>query len=236
MEIIIIVWMIIVLLSLVPAIIALTYTINALSNSKNRYDRVIILLIICLISFIGLDIGKIINIFDNGSGIFMKIGKCSYNYFLILIMSVIINWYLIYLFQLEKLYTLPLIAGVIILIHLILKGDPIPLFVFIVIGFIPGIIQLINNGFKNQDGQSFSIGTAAIISILLVITLVIPDLPNVYILRINLPNLNILSSIIRSIIFIIFILGENGWLETHLLYDRQKKKFIMSLWLATRTT
>lgn len=125
--------------------------------------------------------------------------------------------FFVYATNFQRAYTLPFVVIFYSIFYIIVSGDERSI-LWILMGFtIFATITLIGNGIKNRNGLTFAVGLSAFI-------FAVNFMPISYWVIFT-------SRIISSFIL---ILGENGWWDNHVFYDRAKRKRIQSTWLSGR--
>ena len=159
-----------------------------------------------------------LNLLD--SSFFLKIGDLDLGDFMTVLMASAYVWFIVYLYGKKIVYSLPLVAGFFFSANGIITGDNGPILDYVTWTMLPAMLVLFYNAIKNKQGLSFSLGILAIAAVL--IAVVDPS--------------SILSYVIKWFTGINIILGQNGWWDDHVFYDRKMRKQIQNVWIARMTT
>jgi len=159
-----------------------------------------------------------LNLLD--SSFFLKIGDLDLGDFMTVLMASAYVWFIVYLYGKKIVYSLPLVAGFFFSAYGIITGDNGPILDYVTWTMLPAMLVLFYNAIKNKQGLSFSLGILAIAAVL--IAVVDPS--------------SIFSYVIKWFTGINIILGQNGWWDDHVFYDRKMRKQIQNVWIARMTT
>ena len=148
------------------------------------------------------------------------VGLLGFGHLMTVFIASLFLWFLLYLSGLKKFYSLPLVVGFYFAAYGIITGEVDPILSFVIWAILPSMVILLINSIKNKHGLSFTLAILAISSVL--IAVVEPG--------------TIWSYAIKWFTGINIILGENGWWDEHVFYDRKKRKKIQNVWIARMTT
>ena len=150
----------------------------------------------------------------------LMIGQLEIGYISSVLIASFYLWFLVFLLGWQKLYSLPLVVGFYIGVYGILIGNLDVVFGYVTFAILPSIVILMINAIKNKHGLSFTLSIVAIASVL--VTVIDPS--------------TVWGFLIKWVGGISIILGENGWFDDHIFYDRVKRKKIQNVWIARMTT
>ncbi len=159
-----------------------------------------------------------LNLLD--SSVFLKIGLLDLGDLMTVLMASAYVWFIVYLYQLKIVYSLPLVAGFFFSAYGMLTGDVIPILDYVTWTMLPATLVLFINAIKNKQGLSFSLAILAVAAVL--IAVVNPA--------------SIFAYAIKWFTGINIILGQNGWWDDHVFFDRKKRKQIQNVWISRMTT
>lgn len=129
-------------------------------------------------------------------------------------------WFLLNLIEAKKIYTLPFVTALYIVVYGYFKPTTSLFPIYIAATFIPGSIALIVSAIKRKHGLSFSIGLS-VVMFLFTDTFVSPNMIALY-------------YSLEYILMIVLILGVTGWWDRKVFYDRKYRKEISNTWIAGR--
>jgi hypothetical protein len=195
---------------IISIILALIVAVSTFRKTRNPIDLGTLFLFVTVavaVIYTGVRATLIdLNLLD--SSFFLKIVDLDLGDFMTVLMASAYVWFIIYIYGKKVIYSLPLVAG----------------FFFSAYGMIwsmlPAMLVLFYNAIKNKQGLSFSLAILAIAVVL--IAVVEPS--------------SILSYVIKWFTGLNIILGQNGWWDDHVFYDRKKRKQIQNVWIARMTT
>ncbi len=132
-----------------------------------------------------------------------------------LILLTIISLFLLYLKNLKKFYTLPIVVSFFIGFGLVLFDDFTAYIIYTGISGVLGSILLLLDGKKNNNGLVFSMGIALLINVLGAII-------------VFLFYLEIVGSIIGIVGMVVLVLGSYEIIDKYFLVDKEEEKKIKS--------
>ncbi len=146
------------------------------------------------------------------------IGALEIMWYIIVFCASIYLWLYLYIYGRKRLYSAPVIIGAFLLIHGFIAGSDGLIYIYLLISF--GIISpsLMIKGYKNKSGLLFSIGY---FGMSVMISSFVSDF-----IFIDFP--------IRFFQLLIIILGEIGWLDDKIFYEKKERQKIQNTWLASR--
>ncbi|MHA1718984.1 MAG: hypothetical protein ACTSWX_06950 [Promethearchaeota archaeon] len=151
---------------------------------------------------------------------YVNIGLLEIGYVSSVLIASLYIWFILYILGWSKLYSLPLVVGFYFGAYGVLTGDLDVVLAFVTYAILPSVVILLYNAIKNKHGLSFTLAIMAIASVL--IAVVEPE--------------TVWSFVIKWFTGINIILGENGWWDDHVFYDRAKRKKIQNVWIAKMIT
>ena len=211
------------LVSIILIVFALGLAFTVWKDNRNPIDLgafFLFLSVAITISYTGIR-DSIINLgFQEEGYVLFYIGALGFGHFMTIFIASLFLWFLLYLTGLKKLYSLPLVVGFYFAAYGIITGEVDPVLSFITWAILSSMVILFINAIKNKHGLSFTLAIMAISSVL--IAIVEPG--------------TVWSYAIKWFTGINIILGENGWWDDHVFYDRAKRKKIQNVWIARMTT
>lgn len=146
---------------------------------------------------------------------YLKIGNLSLLDVIYMTYGVVFGWFILYLYDFKRLYTLPVVCGVFIEAYIYVEDDRVPHNMFITYIALAAAIILLVNGIKNKNGISFGIFLGTMVGI-----------PEFYL------GLWWFTLIAPVIIFTCILLGVTGWYDEKIFYDRAKRKQMQNTWIS----
>ncbi|MHA1673144.1 MAG: hypothetical protein ACTSYI_05905 [Promethearchaeota archaeon] len=154
------------------------------------------------------------------SSVFIKIGLLDLGDLMTVLMASAFVWFVVYIYQLKIIYSLPLVTGFFFSAYGILTNDMPPILTYVTWTMLPATLVLFINAIKNKQGLSFSLAILAVAAVLIAV----------------MNPASIFAYIIKWFTGINIILGQNGWWDDHVFFDRKKRKQIQNVWIARMTT
>lgn len=210
------------LLSIVLITLAIGLAFTVWRDNKNPIDLGTLFLFLSAaiaISYTGIR-SSLVNLGLIDSSYFIKIGLLDLGDLMTVFIASFYLWFVLFLFGLKKLYSLPLVVGFYFAVYGISTGDIDPIFSYVTYVILPSMVILLINAVKNKHGLSFTLAIMAVAVVL--IAVVNPA--------------TIWAFLIKWFTGVNIILGENGWWDDHVFYDRTKRKKIQNVWIARMTT
>ena len=191
-------------------------------DNKNPIDLGTLFLFISAaiaISYTGIRT-SLINLELLDSSFYIQVGLMDLGDLMTVFMASFYIWFVLYLFGWKKLYSLPLVVGFYFAAFGFITGDNAPILNYVTFAILPSMVILLINAVKNKHGLSVVVGN-----------MIMPIL----IMSFNDPA-TIWAFLIKAFTGVNIILGENGWWDDHVFYDRTKRKKIQNVWIARMTT
>jgi hypothetical protein len=207
---------------IISIILALIVAVSTFRKTRNPIDLGTLFLFVTVavaVIYTGVRATLIdLNLLD--SSFFLKIVDLDLGDFMTVLMASAYVWFIIYIYGKKVIYSLPLVAGFFFSAYGMITGDNGPILDYVTWSMLPAMLVLFYNAIKNKQGLSFSLAILAIAVVL--IAVVEPS--------------SILSYVIKWFTGLNIILGQNGWWDDHVFYDRKKRKQIQNVWIARMTT
>ena len=137
-----------------------------------------------------------------------------------LMIGVLYLWFIIYVIGLKKFYSLPFVLFFYAAAYGMITGNQEFNKWLVVFTLIPSTVILIVNAFRNKHGLSFAIALMGLSGVIFSVF--------------SLPV--ILNILLKWLTAVNVILGENGWWDDHVFFDRAKRKKIQNVWIAKMIT
>lgn len=201
---------------LFTGVVLLRYTLKVRKENKNPIDLALFFLILALF-FIRLNglFSGILSIFGVDIQLFLGIDSLGLSDILYIIYGVILGWFVLFIYELKRLYSLPFVTGIFIEYYIVFTNDRTPQIFFITFIAVISSLVFLWNAIKNKNGSSFSIVLASMVII-----------PEFYL------NFWWLSIMMTILVFWSFYLGISGWWDEKIFFDRNKRKMIQNTWIA----
>ncbi|MFX1242205.1 MAG: hypothetical protein ACFFA7_13230 [Promethearchaeota archaeon] len=205
---------------LIISFLCLIYSIKTYRERKNKIDIVIFLFISAIISQSIIRLALMINL-----PLFFTIGALFNITNIGMLVYVCIELeFLLYLKNAKKFYSLPLVISFYIASGLILYNNGIALYFFALFSGILTFYLLAREGAKNQNGIALSIAIFIIIN------------GSIQTIDIFIFNFSIIGPILRIISITIMLLGASGFIDKHILIDKEKEQNITNIWISKIVT
>jgi hypothetical protein len=132
--------------------------------------------------------------------------------------------FLLYLKDLKKLYTLPIVASFYIGSGLVLYETDLPLIIFALTSGIITFAVLAKEGAKNRNGLALGIAVFIIIN------------GTIKVVEVLLFNLDIAGPILRLVAISVMLLGTSGFIDKYILIDLEQEEKITNIWISKVVT
>lgn len=194
----------------------LSYLYRNWKKKKNPVDMAVLILIFTLfqIKVIGIVFNQLAS-YGIDAYAYLRIGNLSLLDVIYMTYGVVFGWFILYIYDLKRLYSLPFVCGIFIEAFIYVKNDRVPHNLFITYIALAAAIILLVNSIKNKNGISFGIFLGTMVGI-----------PEFYL------GLWWFTLITPIIIYICILLGVTNWYDEKIFYDRAKRKQMQNTWIS----
>jgi hypothetical protein len=198
------------------AIYLLVKIFKSYRSNKNPLDLGLTALVLSLLSLELMDFLKSqLKLIDIDIMAYLSWGELSMTDVLWELYAVVFFWFILYIYGIKQLYTLPLVIGGFFEAYIYYTGENGADEMYITIVIVVSALIMLINSIRNKNGISFGIFLATLVGI-----------PEYFL------NNYWLSLVAPILIFIVFYLAVDGFWDEKIFYDREKRKKIQNTWIS----